>query len=70
MFTPVDQLAWINLGGGGYKVVPEHGSPHGLDGRNVFVMHTCKLHMCSLCLYSMCLLCMYGGGHGCSCVAM
>ena len=48
-------------------MVLEHGSPLGLDGRNVFVIHTCWLHMCSLCFWFMCFLCMYGGGHCCRC---
>lgn len=56
--------------GGCYKAVLEPGSPLRLDGRNVFVMYTCWLHMCSLFLWSMCLFFMHGGGHYCSCVAM
>ena len=41
MFTPVDWLAWVNVGGGCYRVVSDHGSTLGLDGKNVFVMHLC-----------------------------
>jgi len=36
----VDPLAWVNVGGGSYRVVLEHGSILGLDGRNV-VFHAC-----------------------------
>jgi len=39
MFSPMDWLNWVNLGGGYYKVVSEHGSPLGLDNRCVLVMH-------------------------------
>jgi len=70
MFTPVEHLAEVNVGGGCYRVVSDHGSPIKLDGRNVLVMHTCRLDMCSLWLWFMCLFCMHGGGHGCSCVTM
>jgi len=66
MFTLVDRLAWVNVGGGCYRVILELGSPLGLDGRNVLDMHTCQLHMRSLFLWFMCLLCR----HGCSCFAM
>ena len=51
-------------------MVSEHGSTLGLDGRNVFFMHTCQFHMCYVCWWIMCLLCMHGGGHCCSYVAM
>jgi len=37
---------------------------------NVFVMHTCQLHMCYICLWIMYLLCMHGGGHCGSYVTM
>ncbi len=33
MFTPVEWLTWVNVGGGCYRVVSEHGSPLGLNGR-------------------------------------
>jgi len=36
-------------------VVIEHGSPLGLDGLCVLVMHACRLHVCLLHLNSMCL---------------
>ena len=48
-------------------MVLEHGSPLGLDGKNVFFIHTCQFHTCYLYFWSMCLLCMHGGG---SCVFM
>lgn len=51
-------------------MVSEHGSPLGLDGWNVFLMHKCQFHMCYLYLWSIFLLCVHGGGHCCSCVSM
>lgn len=62
MFTPTDWLTWLNVGGGCYKMVPEHSSTLGLDGLNVFVMHACRLYMC--------LMCMHGDGHYCNCVVI
>jgi len=62
MITPVDRLALVNVGGGCYKVVSEHGSILGLDEWSVFVMHACRLYMC--------LLCMHGDGHFYNCVVM
>jgi len=46
----VDQLAWVNLGGKFYRVVSEHNSKLGLEGWNVFFMHTCRLYMLLLCM--------------------
>jgi len=48
MFTPIDWLAWVNVGGGCYRVVSEHGSTLGLDGWNLFVIHS-EVIMCILC---------------------
>lgn len=50
MFTLVDQLAWVNVGGVNYRVVSERGSTLALDGHNDLVMHKFQDHMCSLCL--------------------
>ena len=33
MFTTVDWVAWVNVGGWCYRVVWEHASPLGLDGQ-------------------------------------
>lgn len=52
----------VDVGGGCYRVVSEHGSTLGLDGKNVFFMHACRLYMC--------LLCMHGSGHCYTCVSM
>ena len=35
MFTSVDQLSWVNVGGWCYRVVLEDGSSLGLDGQCV-----------------------------------
>ena len=32
MFTPVGMVTWVDVGGGCYRVVSEHGSTVGLDG--------------------------------------
>jgi len=58
----MNRLAWVNVGGRCYKVVLEYGSPLGLDGRNMVVMHACR--------FCMCLMCIHGDGHCCSCVVM
>jgi len=43
-------------------VVLEHGSTLGLNGKNVFVMHGCKMYMCFLCTH--------GSGYCYNCVSM
>lgn len=40
MFTLADWLTCINVGGGCYRVVSEHGSTLGLDGWNFFHAYT------------------------------
>lgn len=70
MFTLTDWLTWVNVGGGCYRLVSEHGSPLLLDGLLMLVMHSCRLHMRCLYLWSMSLLHMHGVGHGCSDVTM
>ena len=62
MFTLVDWLTWVNMGGGCYRVASEHGSTLGLDGQNLFVMYARSMYMC--------LLCMHGGSHSYSSVSM
>jgi len=62
MFTLMDWLAWVNVGGECYRVVSGHGSTLGLGGWNGFVMHARRMYMC--------LLCMHGGIHCYSCVDM
>lgn len=63
MFNPVYQLTWINVGGGCYRVVSEHGSPLGLAGQCVghafisvayvfsmlVVYMNCEVIVCILC---------------------
>ena len=46
MFTPVGMVTWVDVGGGCYRVVLEHGSPLGLDGRCVLVMYSFQFHVC------------------------
>ena len=70
MFTLAYMSTWINVGGGCYRVVLEHGSPLGLDRKCVGHEFMSIAYMCSLCLWYMYLLCMHGGGHGCSDDAM
>ena len=69
MFTPVDRLSRVNVGGGRYKGVLEYDSPLGLDG--IFVGHACMSIVCvSLTLHSMCLLLLHDVDDGCSDVVM
>jgi len=56
MFTPIGMVTWVDVGGGCYRVVSEHGSTLRLDGQCVLVMHAYQLHMCLLHLHFMCLL--------------
>ena len=70
MFTLKDWLTWVNVGRGCYRVISEHGSPLGLDGRCPLDMHTYQLHMCSSCLWSMFLFSMHLFGHGFICVLL
>ena len=62
MFTLMEWLGWVNVGGRFYRVVSEHGSTLGLDGKNVVFMHSYRLYMC--------LLCMHGDSHCYNCVVM
>ena len=56
MFTLVGMVTWVDVGGGCYRVVSDHGSDLRLDGWCVLVMHACQLHVCLLHLHFMCLL--------------
>ena len=69
MFTPLDWLTWVNVGGGCYRVISEHGSPLGLDGRCVGHEFMSGAYV-FLCFWSIYWLCMHGVGYGCSGVAM
>jgi len=55
MFTPFSMVTWVDVGGGCYRVVSEHGSTLRLDGLNVLVMHACQLHVFLLHLYTCCI---------------
>lgn len=55
MFTLVDWLTWVNVGGGCYRVVSEHGSNLGLDGRCIGHAYMSVAYV-SLCL-SLCACC-------------
>ncbi len=41
MFTLIGMVTWVDVGGGCYRLVSEHGSTLELDGLNVLVMHAC-----------------------------
>ena len=56
MFTSVCMVTSVDVGGGCYRVVLEHGSPFRLDRWCVLVMHACQLHVILLHLHLMCLL--------------
>jgi len=56
IFTLVEWLDWVNVGGGCYKVASDHGSPLILDGW-VFFMYSCGLHILFLYAFGLCQCC-------------
>ena len=51
MFTTVSMVTWVDVGGGCYRVVLEHGSTLKLDGLNVLVIHACQFHVSRMLIY-------------------
>ena len=66
MFTLFGWFLGLMSEEGGYRVVSEHGSPLGLDGRNMVVMHACRLNMHLLCVFVVYVdVCMHCHGYSC-----
>ena len=53
IFISVGMVTWVDVGGGCYRVVSNHGSPLGQDGWCLLAMLVCQLHVCLLHLHSM-----------------
>ena len=67
MFTLVGMVTWVDVGGGCYRVVLEHGCALlGLCVDHDFML----IAYVSLYMYSMCLFHLHGVYYGCSDVAM